>query len=335
LVVRQLPDDIAEPLFILSAPRSFSSVVCAMLGQHPRLHGLPETHLFSDETVERWWTRSSAVSFDLSHGLLRAVAEIVYGGQSETTVRKAAGWLRRRTTCSSGMVFEELARAVFPLTLIDKSPSIVYHVDSMQRAFRFFPEARFLHLVRHPRTYGQSVIKYMHLLAQPEYQPAGRSAALAEAPVWIKTLASFSYSSPINTDYETRRSPIDPQASWYLLNRNVITFLADVPAEQSMVVRGEVLLTDPATTLAEIVQWLGIEMDDFCLEQMMYPERSPYAFFGPPGARLGNDILFLEDPRLRRDNMLTGSLDDPMTWGAEGETFLPEVRDLARQLGYS
>src|SRR5260221_9464285 len=32
----------ADPVFILALPRSFSSVVCGMLGQHPQMYGLPE-----------------------------------------------------------------------------------------------------------------------------------------------------------------------------------------------------------------------------------------------------------------------------------------------------
>ena len=32
-----------EPLFILAPPRSFTSVVCAMIGNHPQMLGLPET----------------------------------------------------------------------------------------------------------------------------------------------------------------------------------------------------------------------------------------------------------------------------------------------------
>jgi hypothetical protein len=329
-----MSNDIADPVFVLSAPRSFSSVVCAMLGQHPRLHGLPETHLFRDNTMEQWWDRSTAVSFDHTHGLIRAVAEVVYGGQSDTDVRKAKGWLQRRLTLTSGMVFEELARSVYPCALVDKSPSIVYDVDAMQRAFRFFPEARFIHLVRHPRGYGKSVLRYLELLGRPEYQPRGRPATPPKPPIWIQGLATFSYSSPQDPDYEARRAGVDPQAGWYVLNRNVVTFLKEIPQEQQLMVRGEDVLADPEATLAEITSWLGWKAEGTVLEEMLHPERSPYAHFGPPGARLGNDILFLENPALRPVVIVPDSLDGPMPWATDGAPFLPEVRDLARQFGY-
>ncbi len=329
-----MSDDLADPVFVLSAPRSFSSVVCAMLGQHPLLHSLPETHLFRDATMEEWWTRSSTVSFDLAHGLIRAVAQIVYRGQSESTVRQANGWIRRRSMATSGLLFEELSRRVYPCALVDKSPSMVYDIDAMRRAYQFFPEARFLHLVRHPRSYGKSVLKYLDLLARPEYQPRGRPTATPEAPLWIQRLAAFAYSSELDPNYSAERSEIDPQAGWYVLNRNIVQFLMEIPPEQSMTVRGEYILDDPAAALTEVVNWLGLKVDDAELEDMLHPERSPYAHFGPPGARLGNDILFLEDPRLRPARDEPEALDGPMPWASNGATFLPEVRDLARRFGY-
>ena len=40
-----------ELVIMLGPPRSFTSVVSAMVGQHPQLYGLPEVHLFTTETV--------------------------------------------------------------------------------------------------------------------------------------------------------------------------------------------------------------------------------------------------------------------------------------------
>ena len=40
-----------DPLIILSPPRSFSSVISTMIGQHPQIYGFPELHLFSGETL--------------------------------------------------------------------------------------------------------------------------------------------------------------------------------------------------------------------------------------------------------------------------------------------
>jgi hypothetical protein len=328
-------DGIPDPVFILSAPRSFSSVVCAMLGQHPQMYGLPELHLLEDESMEGWWQRSAEATFQLAHGLLRVVAEVFFGGQSELTVAHAAAWLRRRRCETSGMVFEQIARAVSPRILVEKSPSMVYTVGSMRRVFGFFPQAKFVHLVRHPCGYCESVLKYLDLLSRPNYQPRDRPRSRApEAPEWIRDLAHFP--DPLAAEEAGRPEdlPLDPQGGWYVLNTNVAAFLSSIPAAQWMRVRGEDLLMEPERHLSEISRWLGLRVDGAAIEEMKQPDRSPYARFGPPGARLGNDILFLERPAVRASRIRRHSLEGPPAWRPEIGTLHPQVVSLARSMGY-
>jgi hypothetical protein len=324
--------DIPDPVFILAAPRSFSSVVCAMLGQHPQMYGLPETHLFRDETLEPWLRRASEEVFPLTHGLLRAVAQLCFGEQTERSVKFATGWLYRRSTFTSSMIFEELARRAAPSILVDKSPSMVYSLESMQRVHQCFPQARLIHLTRHPRAHGHSVLKYLKLLMKPQYRPRNANVKSGTAPEWIVNLAHFPYSPEIGAGGSETLE--DPQRGWYVLNRNIVTFLKSVPQHQWIVVRGEDLLADTDRGLRQIAKWLGIRTDSEAIEEMKHPERSPYAYPGPPGARLGNDIFFLQDPVLHPSRAVEQSLDGPLGWRTDGIGFLPEVRELARNLGY-
>lgn len=192
-----------------------------MLGQHPQMHGLPETHLFSDETLEGWWNRSSQAKYPMADGLLRAVGQLCFEEQTERSVKLAAGWLRRRSSFTSGMIFEELALEMYPSILVDKSPSVVYSLESMRRAHRFFPQARFIHLVRHPRGHADSVLKYLHELAK-----------LGRVPQWVSDLASFPYSSSNPEAASQDTSEVDPQRGWYVLNTNIVTFLKSIPSHQ-------------------------------------------------------------------------------------------------------
>lgn len=331
--VNSAPCRIPDPIFILAAPRSFSSVVCGMLGQHPQMHGLPETHLFAEEEMGAWLARASRESYAMQHGLLRAVAHLFYGEQTEESVRKAAAWLARRSSSTSGMIFEELALRVAPAILVDKSPSMVYLPEAMRRVHYFFPQARYVHLARNPKGQGLSVMKYRSVLAEPEYQSKEREAMAGTVPEWVDNLASFPYTSPAQ-DAEYDDSEIDPQRGWFVLNRNIVDFLSTVPGHQWIRVLGEDLLTDPDAELVKIAQWLGIRDDRDAIEQMKHPERSPYACFGPPGARCGNDIFFLQDPRLHAPRAESQSLDGALSWRRDGRGFLPEVKELARQLGY-
>ena len=49
----------AAPVFLLAPPRSYTSLMNAMLGQHPQAFGLPELCLFNVEILGQMWIRSS------------------------------------------------------------------------------------------------------------------------------------------------------------------------------------------------------------------------------------------------------------------------------------
>ena len=200
----------AAPVFVLAAPRSMSSVACAMLGGHPQMYGLPETHLFREDTVAKWLQTVAAETFHMADGLLRAVAEICYGEQTETDDRVGGRLGATPSAHTSGMLLEELAEKVHPQHLVDKSPNMVYQISNMRRARRFFPTARFIHLVRHPRAYCASVLTYLLQLTRPK---PGEDGTAPTAPHWIDDLAFFPY--PATSPSEGDQRHADPQGSWY------------------------------------------------------------------------------------------------------------------------
>jgi hypothetical protein len=312
---------IVEPLFVLAIPRSFSSVVCSMLGQHPQMYALPETQFFLTDTVEGWWELTTRSQAPLTHGALRSVAQLYFGEQTETSINLARGWLRRRAHFTTAYLLEELAAKVSPSVLIDKSSIVVYRPENLQRINRMFPGARFLHLVRHPRGHGQSVMKY--------FLERRKSGPLPPAH-WLQQLASY----PSPPGKMKKPEELDPQRGWYALNVNIREFLKTVPETQKLMVRGEDLLSDPDTGLKEVAQWMGLRTDLKAIEQMKHPERSPYASFGPVGARFGNDLFFLENPALRPERAEPQSLAGPLPWRTDGHGLFAHVQQLAIEFGY-
>jgi len=309
---------VADPFFILAPPRSFSSVVSAMLGQHPQMYGLPETQLFGTETMAEWWDLCSRASFPMTHGLLRAVSQLVFGEQTESTVQLATAWLRRRSHFTTGMIFEVLAEKVYPLILVEKSPSIVYRMEYLQRIYSMFPQAGFIHLVRHPRAQGESVMKAVR-----------EAAKFGPVPYWLLRLASYRVDGILPESCDP-----DPQRGWYLLHSNICRFLESVPDSRKLRVRSEDLLIDADTGLRQVAAWIGLRTDAEAIEEMKHPERSPYACFGPPGATYGNDTFFLESPALRPAQVKEQSLNGPLSWRGDGAGFSTEVKRLAWQFGY-
>src|SRR6516165_9221012 len=82
---------IMSPLFILAPPRSFTSIVCAMLGQHRLMYGFPGTQLFTTETLAERWNGNSDVAPRIWHGLLRVVAQLFFGEQTAASITQARG----------------------------------------------------------------------------------------------------------------------------------------------------------------------------------------------------------------------------------------------------
>jgi hypothetical protein len=313
---------VLSPIFILAPPRSFTSVACAMLGQHPQLYGLSELQLFPARSVAHWWRLCSGASFNMQDGLLRTVGELFFGGQTDYTIECARGWLRRRGHLTTGMILEEIALRVHPRITVEKSPSIVYRLEYLNRAFAMFPQARFIHLTRHPVAQGESVLK---AIAEAE--------KFGAVPYWLLNLASYPY-WPKSQGPESVLD-LDPQRGWYELNMNICEFLKRVPEAQQMRVRGEDWLNEPERVLAEVAAWLGLRTDAEAVEAMKHPEQSPYARFGPPNAPMGNDGFFLANPLLRPERAQGKSLEGPLSWRSDGRELSPRVKILAQQFGYS
>ena len=80
---------VPQPIFILGAPRSFTSLVCTMLGQHPEAYGVPELNLFITETLEQMLQRLKGVRQFQMHGLLRTVSQLYAGEQTILSVDMA------------------------------------------------------------------------------------------------------------------------------------------------------------------------------------------------------------------------------------------------------
>jgi Sulfotransferase family len=309
-----------EIVVILAPPRSFTSVTCAMLGQHPELYGVPELRLFDAGTLGEWTDLCRQASYPMASGTLRAVAQLVFGEQTATTIQMARRWVRLRSHWSTRRLIRFLGELVYPRILVDKSPSTVYSSRALFRAYRMFPQARFIHLLRHPRGHAESVLKLMRFIE------ARRQAPLPPHN-WLVRLSSFAL------DGQDLQIP-DPQRAWYVLNSNIRRFLESIPETQGMAVRGEDLLSNPDIVLEQIARWLGVRTDQDAIEAMKHPERSPYVGFGPKGASRGNDPFFLTNPRLRSNHPDPGGLDGPLSWRPGRTEFLPEVKALARGFGY-
>jgi len=301
----------AAPLFLLAPPRSYTSLVNAMLGQHPQAFGLPELCLFNVTTLVDLWKGSQGDVAEngsmVRHGLLRALAEIYCGEQSSSTINMALRWASAREDWPTARVFQEIVAQIDPLVAVEKSPSYTMSVGRMRAMFEAFPDARFVHLVRHPVAQSKSVM------------------AINDGAFTIKVNAF-----EIGEDYAL----MEPQIAWHDINLNILDFLDEVPANQQLRMRGEDIMAEPERHLGQIARWAGLRDDDEAIKAMMHPERSPFACFGPINALFGNDPNFLAGPTFRPHKPKIPSFSAKVPWRDDGKGLYPEVIALAKEFGY-
>jgi hypothetical protein len=301
----------AAPLFLLAPPRSYTSLVNAMLGQHPQAYGLPELCLFNvPKLVDMWRGSDGEIAENGSmvrHGLMRAVAEIWCGEQSTATVNMARAWCIVREQWDTGQVFQEIVARLHPLVAVEKSPSYTMTLSRMRAMYETFPDARFLHLTRHPVGQCKSLM------------------AINDGAFSLK-MEGFE----LNDD----GAILEPQVAWHDINVNILDFLDEVPAEQQMRMRGEDIMAEPQKCLAKIARWAGLRDDDEAVAEMMHPERSPYACFGPINALFGNDPNFLAGATFRPHKPKLPSLYEAVPWRDDRKGLYPEVIAMAREFGY-
>ena len=286
VVILHDEQELPAPVFVLAPARSFTSVVCAMLGQHPQLYALPETNLLCADTVGTRLARADRSTHrTILHGLLRAVAQLEFGAQTATTVGTCARVARGARGVPD--------RAALPVPDGAGRPT---------RRDREEPE----HGDRGvPSTYRRDVPRGP--VPAPRAPPArarrlgaeGDRRPRAARPTRADELAPASRRLPAGwtrraTTRRTTRSTGGTRATSRFEN-----FLRAIPADRQLRVRGEDVLQDPDTHLRTIASWLGVRTDDAAVDAMKHPENSPYAFLGPRGARFGNDRFFLEQPALR------------------------------------
>lgn len=292
-----------EPLFILCPPRSFSSLVSTMLGQHPECYGLPELNLFVADDLAGAWRWMERLMPHGQDGLLRALAQLAEGEQSEATIARARAWVVAHGDWSPRRVFGYLQHLAGDRRLVEKSPAVVFAKASLARLYAAFPDADYLHLVRHPLSTSRS----LRALAERSAEWGGRLSRL----------------------------DLDAERAWLTGHKNILDFAGRLALGQYMRIKGEALLAQPRLYLPQIAEWLGLRSDEEAIAAMLHPEDSPFARPGPAGATYGNDLDFLANPVL--DPSRLAAMAEPTLAEAGGGNGTPPAAAVVKytlQFGY-
>lgn len=210
--------DTPSPVFLLAPARSYSTVSLALLAGHPGIYGFPEMLLFASRTVgelisyEPKPSQPPAFVEDQRSGILRAVADLREHSQEEAAIERAEKWLTARSAWSPRQLMDHLLELVHPQIGLEKSPETVLTVQALNACLDSYPQARYIHLTRHPVTTMRSAIEHMR-----PWTDRSEKALIAMAA-----------------------------SAWYLGHARASRALAQLPARQWVRIRAEDLLRDPA-----------------------------------------------------------------------------------------
>jgi hypothetical protein len=297
----------SEPVFILAPARSYSTVSTALLAGHPAIFGFPEMLIFAADTVGdlmdkvlfRPNNNPAYIDARLS-GIYRAVAEVREGSQSDDAISRATSWLRSRTDWPTTQLMDHLLESVKPKIGLEKSPETVESDEALEACMKAYPNARYLHLTRHPVGTQHSLYE---ALQQSLIQPLPKKWAVAVCA-----------------------------SSWYLCHTRITRSLAALPQAQWRRVRAEDLLGEPLLWLPPILDWLGLAHDDQTIRKMLHTERWRFSGTGPSSKLYGGDPKFMTRSALR-PVAAPGPIEFEPSWELHGEV-IRRMTVLAHDLGY-
>lgn len=262
-----------RPVIILCPPRSFSSVVCAMIGRHPDLYAFPELNLFVADRVQTILNLSDDSGFlgptNYASGIIRSVAELFFSGQSQEALANARTWLDSRRHWSTQAIMDTLLARCAPLVGVEKSTRTPLSRISLRRTLDWYSGARFLHLARHPVAAIESMRK-----CQASLSPQG-TAFWNDAGLW-------EYCASI----------------WMHAHQSILRFTATLPSHSILRIQAENILRRPDDHLSRIASWLDVSREAEDIRLMKHPEN--WSFAHPiDGFPYDCDSEFLSDPHLR------------------------------------
>jgi hypothetical protein len=290
------------PIIVLGARPTNTAILGAMLGCNRAAFAFPQLNLFLGDTVDGVVTATTNQGPTQMHGLLRAVAYLYGSEQTIIAIGMARRWLMRRMASSTRSVFDELRRLVAPRRLVDKSALYSHDAKSLDRIREAAPDAYYVHVVEHPLATSAAIAPF-----RKRSDGGGRRKRGAR----LRTVSHG-------------------QLQWLEAQRLIAGALNYISSERITVLRMENLLDDARVELSELCGRLDLPNEETTVTEMLHPENSPFACFGPVGANLGDDLTFLRDPTFPP----TGGLGPQFLSHRSEPRMLPEVAAVAARYGY-
>jgi acyl carrier protein len=227
--------------FVLTSPRSGSTLLRIILAGHPGLFAPPELHLLDyADLAQRKAALNNPLNEHLLTGTLRALMQLTPCSQEEAAA--TMGRYEEQKISTHDFYFL-LQRLLGDRLLVEKSPIYCLYPWVLQRLEDEFDQPLYVHLVRHP----QGMI---------------RSFEDAKIDALIPFMRESGYS---------RRQLAE--LTWLVSHQNATTFLQAVPAERQILVRFEEVVQESEATGRRLCDFLDIPFVPEMLDPYLEKER--------------------------------------------------------------
>nr|WP_231402876.1 AMP-binding protein [Caenimonas aquaedulcis] len=291
-------------VFVLSPPRSGSTLLRAMLGGHPDLFSPPELYLLSFNTLadrKAWFSGSQRFQLE---GNIRALMQIRNQPLEEVQAFMADLEAKAYPTQDYYRMMQEwLGKRL----IVDKTPAYAIHPETLERAEDYFEDAIYIHLLRHP--YG--MIRSFE------------EAKLEQ--LWYPRLVGADAGHPDASPYGRRQLA---EMIWVILHENILAFLKKIPAARQFQLRFENVVGHPEAAMRDVCARLGLDY----APAMVTPQQDQKQ-------RMTDGIhavsRMIGDPKFHQHKKIESGVAD--TWKSAYEIdFLCEATiRLAQSLGYT
>jgi amino acid adenylation domain-containing protein len=211
-------------VFILSPPRSGSTLLRVMLAGHPDLVAPPELELLGFRTLDERKAAFSGRNRFWLQGTMRAIME-VKGCDADTARRIMEDLEQRRVSIPE--FYGQMQEWIGKRKLVDKTTSYAINLDILRRAEKYLDEPLYIHLFRHPCGMIKSFLDVgMEQLFRHEHPFSARELA---------------------------------ELIWLVSHQNLLGFLKEIPKDRQHQVGFEDLVAQPEPVMKDVCRFLGLD----------------------------------------------------------------------------
>nr|4GBM_A Chain A, CurM Sulfotransferase [Moorena producens] len=215
-------------IFILSSPRSGSTLLRVMLAGHSSLFSPPELHLLPFNTMKE---RQEQLNLSyLGEGLQKTFMEVK---NLDATASQALIKDLESQNLSIQQVYGMLQENIAPRLLVDKSPTYAMEPTILERGEALFANSKYIYLVRHPYSVIESFVRMR-----------------------MQKLVGLGEENPYRVAEQV----------WAKSNQNILNFLSQLEPERQHQIRYEDLVKKPQQVLSQLCDFLNVPFEPELLQ---------------------------------------------------------------------